>query len=325
MIKILKSNNPINFAFIFLIMLLLWAFKFIYMPTPIESYEYHTYIFPQFGELMVWKYLSAILAFFCYYIFAILIIKTNSDLTIVESAYQTPGLFFAILTGLYINVQRIIPEMVSGLLIYLSLLRLLYSYKHFKSFGNCFDSGFLFGLTIIISYKFIFFFPILIIGLVIVRPFKLKEFISMMLGILSVLFITCSLIYLYADFSIFKYSIIESLSQTFIRFNKYNFYIFLPLIILSIIVIVSKFTLNIPQNIFTRKAQNVLIISLIFSLLYFLSPIASNESVVVIFAPLSLLISNIFVNTSKSAGTILFYGILFCILFLQIIQFKIIY
>ncbi|MDR2010778.1 MAG: DUF6427 family protein [Bacteroidales bacterium] len=325
MIKVLKSNNPVNFILMFVIMLALWSFKFIYMPQPTESYEHYSYIFPELGESRMFQYISAVVALLVYYAFAFFIIKTNLDLSIVESAYQSPGIFYVIITGLYVNVQRILPEIFASMLLYMSVVSIFYSYKKFKAYGNCFDAGLLFGLSILLVYKFVIFLPLLIIALIIIRPFTLKELISLIMGIFCPLVIAGSIIYLYFDFSELLSTIYDTFSEYHIRINKYNLYIFLPVLILSVIAIISKFVLNVSQNIFTRKAQNILIFYLFFAIIYFISPFANNEQVIVFFAPLSLLLSYIFVNTGRISGIILFWGVLLCMFFLQIIQFKIIY
>lgn len=326
MIKLLKSNNPVNLLIMLALMIILWAFKFFYMPTPIESYETPSYFFPTVIESTKWKYLSAIAAFIIYYIFSLLIIKTNADLVIVESAYQSPGIFFILLTGIYINIQRVIPETLAGMLIFIAIIRIFYSYKKFNALGNCFDAGLLFGIAVLLVSKYILFFLILIIALVTIRPFKFREIISMIFGSLCVFIIVISFIFLYGDFDKFIFITTSSFTKTFTRVNNINnLYIFLPVIVISTIAIASKFVLNISQNIFTRKAQNVLISFLLFSLIYFTSPLSNNESVGIIYAPLSLLLSNLFIKTNKPANYSLLMGIIACIIFLQIFQYKIFY
>jgi hypothetical protein len=298
------------------------------MPTPTESYLNNPYFFPIAPESTRWQYISAITAFLVLYAFSIFIIKTNTDLMIVESANQTPGFFFVILTGMYINTQRIVPEIIAGILIYIAIIILLYSNKKYKALKNCFNAGLCFGFSILLVNEFIIFLLIIFITLLLIRSFNWREFVSLISGILCILTIVCSLIYLYGDFNAFvgtlKYPF-DIKTSVGISNNTHSLYIFLPIIILSIIAIFSKFTLKTSQNTFTRNSQNIIITFLVFSIIYFISPYANKEAIVILYAPLSLLLANLFIKTRKLASYILLCSLIGCVIFLQIIQYKIFY
>ncbi|MDL2262027.1 DUF6427 family protein [Bacteroidales bacterium OttesenSCG-928-I21] len=325
MIKILRSNNPINFVLMFVIMLGLWALKFIYMPQPIESYEYYSLIFPEFGESLLSQYLSVIVAFIIYYGFAVFLIKTNLELSIVESAYQTPGIFFVMLSGIYVNAQRILPEIIASMLLSMAIISIFFAYKKMKIYGTGFNVGLLYSLSVLVVPKFILFFPLLIFALFVVRPVSMREIVSLIIGFVCPIILAGSIVFLYFDFQEFIMNIGNALTVSYNRISSYNFYVFSPILILAIIVLIAKLFLRVSQSVLSRKGQNVFSIFLLVSIIYFISPFANNELIVILFAPLSILLSYIFVNASKIVATFTFVGLFLGIIALQIAQLYLIY
>ena len=85
MIKLLKSNSPLNYLLIFGIMLVFWAFKFVFMPSGVENYEVYGLFQINFGHRLIYQYLNTFIGFVIYFLLALLLVKANSDLQIVEN------------------------------------------------------------------------------------------------------------------------------------------------------------------------------------------------------------------------------------------------
>jgi hypothetical protein len=322
MIKLLKTNNPANYVIMFGLMLLFWGFKFYYMPTPIETTNTISALFFECPETVFCKYMTSILAFALFFAMGLLIIYINSDLQIIEGGYQTPGVIFVLLTGAFINVQRMIPEMIASLFLAFAIYRLIAAYKKYKAFSNCFDAGFLMSCSILFINKTIFFIPIIIFSLYIIRPFYWRDLVILFFGILTPIILSFSIIYLFGDFVAFRQNLASGLFETSIatKYSVYNYIIFSSIVILSIIAIVSRFTLGVSKKVSARKFLSVLVVVTAASLLYFASPIATNESIVFLFAPLSLLLTNLLVHAKKLSGALVFYGLIVSVVISQVFQ-----
>ncbi len=322
MIKLVKANSPVNFVLMFFLMLTVWAFKLYYMPTEIETYELSNYFLPQFPETVFMKYLSAVLSFMLYYGFALIIIKINSNLVIIENAYQSPGIVFVLLTGFFINAQRVLPETIASITLFFAIISLFKTYK--KPFANkyVFDAAILVAISSLLVYKLIYFIPVVIIILFIIKLVKLKELIVFFTGVLLTYIVAITIIWLLGDVELVYQSAKSAIVFEYSHF-KYvalNYIVFLPIVILSIIAIVSRFTIGTPKKISTRRFQTAIALVLVVLALFFVSPCSTNESVVLMFPWLSLLVSNVLINAKKIFVSIVFGGFILSLVTVQIVQ-----
>jgi hypothetical protein len=322
MIRTIKLNTPLNYLLMLALMLVLWGFKFYYMPTPIETYEVSNWLIPNFPETIFFKYLSAGISFILLYLFAVIIIRSNSNLMIVENGYQSPGIIFVLLTGIFINVQRILPETIVSLTLFLAVIRIFNSYNYAKAYANMLDAGILTAISIFLFHKLIFIIPIIIIIIIIIRPIKWREITMFFSGLLLTILVGICLIWLFGDLPLF-YSGIQSALETKYSTVKYTTFIalvFSPILILSLVALLSRFSINIPRKVSTRKFQTSLVIILAVLSIFLISPHATNESIVLLFPFLSLLISNIIINARQIIVYLIFWGLILSLVITQIIQ-----
>lgn len=322
MIKLLRSNTPANYILMFVFMLILWAFKLIYMPTAIEKFETQSLFFNSFPETIFNKYFFSIIGFIVFLIFALVIIKINSDLLIVKSAYQSPGLIFILLSGIFINSQRITPVLLAAILLFLSIMILMYSYQKFKAFDNCFNSGLVFSLGLLIFPKLIFFLPFILFTLFFIKSIQWREFVIFIMGLLTPLIMFFSFFWLYNDINSVIKQIGEIFSQTFSteKYTIFHSVVLIPPLIWAILTIFAKYLYSPSNKVSARKFQTVLEIFVFYFIILYLSPLMENEAVVLLYAPLCLLISNLIINTGKKVSLFFLYGIIITLCFSQFFQ-----
>jgi hypothetical protein len=304
------------------VMVFPWLFKFVFMPTSIEDYETIALFSINPGQTLFLKYLSAFLAFTSFYLFSLLLIKVNSDLLIVENAYQSPGFFFVLLSGFFINSQQLNPLIFAGMLIFISIAIQMYAHNQYIALSNAFNSGFIFSLAVLIYPKAIIFIPILFVSLFMVKPVNWREITVLIMGVLSPLILYFTISWLYGDFVSAYTKTTKSIAQVFpnIRYTKHNLQVMGPLIIWALILIFSIFTTTIPRKVSTRKFQTILNILLLFSLVFFVTPFTPNEAIVLMYAPIAIFLSNIITNGGRKLRIITFWTFLSSIIFSQIIQ-----
>ncbi len=322
MIKLIRSNTPSNYVLMLLLMLILWGFKFYYMPTPIETYEIHNWLIPKFPETIFFQYLSSILAFLFLYLFALLLIQYNSKLNIIENSYQCPGIIFILLSGTYINIQRILPETFASFTLFYATIRIFKSYNKNNAYSNMLDAGIFTAISIFLFHKLIFIIPILVLVIFIVRAAKWRDIVIYFLGLLTSVSVGIILIWLYGKPDIFLQSLEFAIETKYnlIRYSSLNSIIFIPILIIAILSIISRYTVIIPRKISTRKFQTSLLLILIVLSIFFISPHSTNEAIILLYPFLSLLFTNIIINAKQIYIYIIFWGFVISILFSQIIQ-----
>ncbi len=324
MLNLIKSNNTKNYVVIVVVMLIVWGFKFYFMPTPIESYENHNYFLHELSDTLLSKYLYTCIAFILCILFAFYINKVNSDLSIIDSAYQLPGIVFALLTGFFINAQRLIPEMFAGMLLFIAVVRVFSMYEEQKIQKKCFEVGFISVVSFIIHAKLIYVVPVLFITMIIIKPLHRKEIFAFILGLLLPTLLLLGIVYLYMDVEMFIDSVGKSLQENYskVKYTNYHILIFLPIVLFSFYILISEYFIRKGRRIITRYSQNILKIIVLIEVVVMVLPYSTMESVFLLYAPLSLLLANIIVNAKKVFSMIVIWSLLLCILFGQIVQIR---
>ena len=323
MLKLIKSNNPLNYLLVFVLMFGLWAYKFVVMPTAVDTGGMHSYFFRFLYESSLFQYIYTAIAFALTFAFACYVSVSNFRLQIVESGYQLPTLFFAMLTGCLINAQRFIPEMFATLFVALAILRIFSMYNKYEDLRSSLDVGLLYGLSLLFAYKYIVLLPAVIVVFIIVKPVSWRDLFSFFLSVMFVCAMAICLVWLYGDLNEMFLSVKNEVT-TFVFAEKYNYlnYIFLIPVIFSLFVsLLSIFILRVFRKAAEMKYYQSMLFMLIYSGLYIASPLASNESIWLMYFPLCYLLSNIVVNARrKFVQGLVFYGLLACLALSQILQ-----
>ncbi len=323
MLRLFRINSPVNYLIIFVLMLALWAYKFIVMPPAIDTGGMHSYFFRLSYESSLYQYAFTILAFYLSFAFACYTAKANFTYQIVESGYQLPSLFYALLTGVAINAQRCIPEMVASLFVSFAIVRILGTYNKPEAIKNCLDVGLLFAISVIFAYKFILLLPAILIVIAIVKPISWRDLLSFFISFFFMLALVACFVWLYGDWN----EMISSVNQEFVKmvmgekYNITNMLFLLPLLFSVLGSLLSIFILKVSRKTSEMKFH----VSMLFLLIYFValiaSPLLSNESVWLIYFPLCYLLSNIVIySRRKSMPYIMFYGLMILIIFSQVVQ-----
>ena len=323
MLKLLKSNNPVNYLLAFMLMAALWGYKFAVMPTAVDAGGFHSYFFRFSYESALFQYIYTAIAFALAFAFACYVSKANFRHQVVESGYQLPTLFFVILTGSLINAQRFVPEMVATLFVALAVLRMFGMYNKHEAIRHSLDVGLLYGLSLLFAYKYIVLLPALIVVMAIVKPISWRDIVSFFVAQVFVVGVAFCFVWLYGDWQ----ELIESIKTEFSvlvigeKYNYHNYFFRIPVIYAVLVSLLSIFVLKVFRKAAEMKYHQSMLFLLIYAGLFILSPISSNESVWLMFFPLCYLLSNVVANAKRTtAQRIVFYGLLLCVIVSQILQ-----
>ena len=323
MLKLLKSNNPVNYLLVFLLMAALWGYKFAVMPTAVDAGGFHSYFFRFSYESALFQYIYTTIAFALAFAFACYVSKANFRYQIVESGYQLPTFFFAMLTGSLINAQRFVPEMVAMLFVALAVLRMFGMYNKHEAIRYSLDVGLLYGLSLLFAYKYIVLLPALIVVMAIVKPVSWRDLLSFLISSTFVVGVASCLVWLYGDWSELLESVKTEFSVLVVgeKYNYLNYMFRIPVLYAVLVSLLSIFTLKVFRKAAEMKYHQSMLFLLIYAGAFMLSPISSNESVWLMYFPLCYLLSNVVVNAKTNVvQQLVLYGLLLCLLFSQVLQ-----
>lgn len=100
-----------------------------------------------------------------------------------------PGMFFIILVSLSPSMHTLSPFVFGLIFIIFSFMNLFKTYKKFQSERFLFNTGFYFGISIMFCNSFILLLIPIILGMISIRAFKIKELYQLLFGIIFIVYI----------------------------------------------------------------------------------------------------------------------------------------
>lgn len=236
MLSIFKSNQPVVILFLLAYSILLKLGLLVdYKTIPIEfngGILYELLIQPVVHFQMLHAVLSIILIF-AQAIFLNLIV--NRYRLMANLTYLSAACYIAI-TSSFKALSLLSPGIFALTFILISISKLFAVYKVNEARGKTFDVGFWLGVAGLFYYPYLYLYFFFIIGLIMIRPFDLKEHIVLLTGILVPNFLVGVYLYwidnmpaYFNNFIIYNTSILEA--QTFIDYIVLAKIIFVTLLI----------------------------------------------------------------------------------------------
>jgi len=210
-----------------------------------------------------------------------LLVHYNTILFFIPERTIVPSVLYAIFTGFFINYQTLHPVIPASVFMLIALRRIIDVYHVNETAFSFFDASLLIGVGSLFYANLIWFGIIPLIGVIILKGYKLKEMMLSIAGIPVTLLITAGIYYL---FSPGISGLIENLRfNLFSEVDSYNFSIVElagiatgGITLLAGIIFVFKRIKN--MKIKSRKIFILLLWWCLISVaLYFISPAVSVE------------------------------------------------
>ncbi|OFY99478.1 MAG: hypothetical protein A3K10_06070 [Bacteroidetes bacterium RIFCSPLOWO2_12_FULL_31_6] len=314
-----RHNQSFTLALLIIVILFLWIPTFIY-PISIEYNGMPLY------SIINWStfnspYFTSIVAFIIIIIQGIYInLWVNRHDLIINSSYL-PSLLYIILASLLPEFRTLSPTLIASIFILLACDSLLSMYKQKYVDNLVFNASFLIAIASLFSFQAVFFYCIVIVALIIFRPFSWREWMISVCGFLvPYIFIFTWMILTNKEINVITecFSSIDTLfvsTNVLIR-NTVGCLIFI-LIIISYLKI-SKY-LN-STSVKIKKGYLLMnwliVISLISFLIFHLD---GNSRFIYLSIPFSIFLSNYFLLSPKSfIAEVLFILFLLTTIFVQI-------
>lgn len=213
MIRFLKSNNASAFLFLPLIAIVIWVFGFfdpIIIPIKhaMPFYEMIAAIFINS------PWLSTLIGLLLVISEAFLLNFIVNENEILTKQTSLPALFYILFMSNNKAMLTPHPLLFGNLFILFAIHKLLSSYRKENAYSQAFDAGMLISVATLFYFPFIVFLPLLVVGLIILRPFSWREWLISFFGALIPYF--CVITY-YFWYDILDYLFYDKMFFSFLR------------------------------------------------------------------------------------------------------------
>ncbi len=305
-LKLFKSIGPGGILLNIVIVSLLWIGSFIQECPSVFYYDENPMPLYQLLLNIAGKpHQGTAFSFFFVLIVSFLIINLNDSLFFIPERTYLPSLIYGFFSAFFVQYQKLNPVIPASLFLIYALKRIMDSYHKKGTAFSFFDASLLIGTGSLFYANLIWFGVIIVIGVIIIRGYNLKELILSVSGLAVPFIITAGILYL---LSIKPVSVIESLyDNLFRKMPDYGFSSveIIAMIIAGFSVVTGIFFLL--QNIRGMKIKSreifiLLIWVFIISVILFLfSPCASAELIYIAAIPAVYFISYFLIYNKTKA------------------------
>jgi hypothetical protein len=322
MLRFFRSYQPLALFILPVIAVLLWLPALMH-PVPVSVEHTMPLYRILVGRLSDLPLLSAIIGLVLATGGAFLLNYITSAHEVLARASYLPALFYLVLVSCAKPLLTLHPLLFSNVLIMLAVHNLFSSYRRDTAFGPAFDAGFLISLATLFYLPSIVMFPVIWVGLAVLRPFVWREWIISLLG-LAVPFLFVAVYYFWFDR-------LEQLWQDTVLFpvmNRFSQFQASPSFMVLLGVLVWLFLLSAAQlvtgiRVSKLKAKNTLLVMVWVSVFsassMLLAPSVSVMYYIFLAIPLAVFFANYFLFVKRAwwgesmlwilAGAIVFHHI----------------
>lgn len=324
MIQQFRNLNFINFFFLFILLLVLRIGVFIHLPQELNSgfLEFFSrLLIPVSPQNFISPALNISLAAILVYVQALLFNRIVNTFNILGKSTFLPALLFVVCSSVFTPFLMLSPPLVCNFILLFLVYKILLEYKKFNSIATFFDLGLVIAIGTILYFPFILFLLLLWASLSALKPFNWREWLSALLGFLTIVFFL-GVYYFWNDRLLDFYDIWKPLSNKFpfyIRINVFDYIVLFPIVIVMMLAF-----FQIRQNFFksyvlVRKFFQVLIfIFLIASVSFYLKSDYRVNHFMLCVIPVATLLSYFFTNAKRKW----IYESLFLIIIVFILYFQ---
>lgn len=256
-------------------------------------------------------------------VISVYLVNFNTRLFFINERTFLPASLYVILSGFMKSMQVLNPVLPASLLLLIAIDRLLVSYRKPGVAYNLFDASLFIGIAALIYTNIIWFYIVIVSGIIIFRSFNLRELMISIFGLLLPFIILYAVYYLTGrDLMMLNDFFIESIitevsdyywSPELIVVSALNALIF----ILALLKLSGVFN---TKKIRSRKIFSLLTWVLVVSIAaYFAVPSVSVEMMYVFLVPLVYFLTHyLVVMRNKKIANYVFAIILFSVVFIQL-------
>jgi hypothetical protein len=322
LLKILRGTGPDVFLLLIVTAGLFWVGPFLHPQLP-GLFVYETQPMPLYGLLKMaiginpWTREIFTLVLFCFMLF--LLVNFNTSIFFINERTFLPAYFYILFIAIFPQIQVLNPILPASVFLMLAMKRIMGSYRKPGTAYNFFDAGLLISIGTLFYADMIWFWVLLIAGIVLLRSGNFKEIIISLLGLAAPFIITAGLYYVLGkDLISLGTDLRDNLFEKAAGFHLTRFSIIL-LVYTGLVILLSTGFLMMRMNtqkIKSRKTFNLLLWSLIITIaLFIFVPSVSVEIVWIAVIPACYILAHYFIFEKKKV----FAEIIFTLFFLLVL------
>lgn len=326
MVQQLRTLNPINLVLLFVLTLVLRVGLFLGMPEAVNSgfFEFFSRILLSFNlDTFLTPFVNISVAVVVVFLQALIFNQVLNNHGILGKSSYLPAATYIIVCSVFTPFLSFTPPLLCNFLILFIFDKILLEYKNSNSVAAMFDLGFVVAIGTLFYFPFVSFLILLWAALLLLKPFYWREWVSVLVGFLTVIFIL-GVYYYWNDKLLIFLEIWRPLSAKlpiYINIQVLDYIVLFPIVLC---VFLSMYHLN--QNFFksyvlVRKAfQLAICILLIGVVSFYLKPDFRINHFLLCAIPVALSLAYYFVNAKKKwVFETLFFSIISVIIYFQFV------
>ncbi len=280
--RTLHNNSLAAFILVPFILLIFWVRVFLFDGVQPISFDGMT--------MPLWEWLvrsvfspSAFWSALFSYLLAVAIAFTVNRIVarhgILSRQSVLPALFYGLLVSSFLVVQRLHVVWVFSLFLLLAVERLMGAANSSRKESRCFDAALLTGFGALMYVKGIYFFPVLIVTMGVLRMLTFKTFLASLMGLLLPFILSAGYFFLFSDVEEFGVFVLLNLLTNVGQFSHdIASEIYIGLVVILTLIGTINVVRYIPvQKIITRKHLRVIIWFILLTAAACLTPFFSVE------------------------------------------------
>ena len=324
MIKLFRSFSPVNIVWLAIFLFLMRIGFASRMPDKAGfpfAELYSRLLIPVSQQPVISPLFNLFLASILIFLQAILINYLVNKHNLLGKSTFLPALMYITASGMFAPFLMLSPTMVCNLLLIWMLFKMFDLYKGDETKPISYDLGMIVAVGTMIYLPFIYIFLAIWIALIIFRPFDWREWVACIIGFITIFFFLAVYYYLNDKLGQF-YEIWRPLTTRFAIHVNINYYNYLELIPVIIILVLCFFTLQ--QNFYksyvqTRKSfQLLFFVFLIAAFSFYIRTGFYLDHFLLCAVPATIFFSYYFLNATGRW----FYESLYILLLASIIYFQ---
>lgn len=232
---------------------------------------------------------------------------------IVEKANVYSLFLFLCINLVCCHSVQIVSQFITNCFYLYSVFKLIGTYRKENVLGNLFIASFWLSASAFITTLSISYFPLFLIGWLVLRPFNLKEFTTIIIGFLAPLFMFECVAYL-TNFNqwYFIFATKEFFnSLKYPQMSEYYYLLIIYLVILFVISIIQLLLNGMGNTVKKQKVRGILLWSMFFSLFNLFAGGSNSTSILIILSfPLSVFVGDMLFAIKQKRITNTLLGLL---------------
>ena len=325
-LRILKSNQTVNYLIIPLLGIVVWLKTLIYPQVyPFYREETENLLYRPVAELFsgapVWQ---SILSLILLLALAFIVLQINNRFSFIRARTMLPAPLFIIMISGLVELHTLHPVYFAAFFVLVAIHRFFSAFDRVKPYSAVFDAGLYLGIAALFYFNLVVLFPALFFSVpILTRETRWREFVIVTLGFLLPFIFAASYALVTNHFLQLLY-VYEQNTLTPNNHLRGNLPLQLYLGFLIILTVLGSFKIlqqYDTKKVSTRKFFTVFFLLFVTSLASFtFVPATSQEMLVITAIPVTFLVSNFFVFLkSRFWGELLFTLLLIIVITLQVL------